>query len=201
MEDKLMKTLVQIFFLLVLSLTTVTAAKSKGQPEDNRKGKLSAKVDVMQIPFNTIEGKATSLDAYKGKVILIVNVASKCGYTPQYKGLEQLFEKYKNKGFVILGFPANNFRNQEPGTDQEIQKFCTTTYNVTFPMMSKVSVVGNDMHPLFNYLTEKSPLPGPIKWNFSKFLVDKQGFLVSRYPSEVEPLDSNLVAKVEELLK
>ncbi|MCX6830693.1 MAG: glutathione peroxidase [candidate division Zixibacteria bacterium] len=155
----------------------------------------------MQIPFNTIEGKATSLDAYKGKVILIVNVASKCGHTPQYKGLEQLYEKYKDKGFVILGFPANNFGNQEPGTDQEIQKFCTLTYNVTFPMMSKVSVVGNNMHPLFNYLTEKSPLPGPIKWNFSKFLVDKQGRLASRYPSEVEPLDSTLVAKVEELLK
>ncbi len=196
-----MKTLLQILLVLVLSVTTVTAAKSKGLPEDNKKGKLSAKVDVMQIPFNTIEGKATSLDAYKGKVILIVNVASKCGHTPQYKGLEQLYEKYKDKGFVILGFPANNFGNQEPGTDQEIQKFCTLTYNVTFPMMSKVSVVGNDMHPLFNYLTEKSPLPGPIKWNFSKFLVDKQGRLASRYPSEVEPFDSTLVAKVEELLK
>ena len=196
-----MKTLLQILCLLVLSVTTVTAAKSKGLPEDNKKGKLPAKVDVMQIPFNTIDGKATSLDAYKGKVILIVNVASKCGHTPQYKGLEQLYEKYKDKGFVILGFPANNFGNQEPGTDQEIQKFCTLTYNVTFPMMSKVSVLGSDIHPLFSYLTEKSPLPGPIKWNFSKFLLNRQGHLVSRFPSEVEPLDSNLVAKVEELLK
>jgi glutathione peroxidase len=201
MEDKLMKTLLQILFLLGLSVTTVSAAKSKGLPEDNKRGKLPAKVEVMQIPFNTIEGKATSLDAYKGKVILIVNVASKCGHTPQYKGLEQLYEKYKDKGFVILGFPANNFGNQEPGTNQEIQKFCTLTYNVTFPMMSKVSVLGSDMHPLFSYLTEKSPLPGPIKWNFSKFLLNKQGLLVSRFPSEVEPLDSNLVAKVEELLK
>ena len=196
-----MKTLLQILCLLALSATTVAAARSKGLPEDNKKGKLSAKVEVMQIPFNTIEGKVTSLDAYKGKVILIVNVASKCGFTPQYKGLEQLYEKYKDKGFVILGFPANNFGNQEPGTDQEIQKFCSTTYNVTFPMMSKVSVVGSDMHPLFNYLTEKSPLPGPIKWNFSKFLVDREGHLVSRFPSGVEPLDSNLTAKVEELLK
>ena len=196
-----MKTLLQILCLLALSVVTIAATPIKGQPEGNKKGKPSAKVDVMKIPFNTIEGKATSLDAYKGKVILIVNVASKCGHTPQYKGLEQLYEKYKDKGFVILGFPANNFGNQEPGTDQEIQKFCTLTYNVTFPMMSKVSVVGNDMHPLFNYLTEKSPLPGPIKWNFSKFLVDKQGRLASRYPSEVEPFDSTLVAKVEELLK
>jgi glutathione peroxidase len=196
-----MKTLLQILFLLVLSVTTVTAAKSKGLPEDNRKGKPPAKVEVMQIPFNTIEGKATSLDAYKGKVILIVNVASKCGHTPQYKGLEQLYEKYKDKGFVIIGFPANNFGNQEPGTDQEIQKFCTLTYNVTFPMMSKVSVLGSDIHPLFGYLTEKSPLPGPIKWNFSKFLLNRQGQLVSRFPSEVEPLDSSLVAKVEEVLK
>jgi glutathione peroxidase len=196
-----MKTLLQILLVLGLCVTTVTAAPTKGLPENNKKGKSPAKVDVMQIPFNTIEGKATSLDAYKGKVILIVNVASKCGHTPQYKGLEQLYEKYKDKGFVILGFPANNFGNQEPGTDQEIQKFCSLTYNVTFPMMSKVSVLGNDIHPLFRYLTEKSPLPGPIKWNFSKFLVDKQGRLASRYPSEVEPLDSNLVAKVEELLK
>jgi glutathione peroxidase len=196
-----MKTLLQILCLLVLSVTTVSAAKSKGLPEDTKKSKSPAKVEVMQIPFNTIEGKPTSLDAYKGKVILIVNVASKCGHTPQYKGLEQLYEKYKDKGFVILGFPANNFGNQEPGTDQEIQKFCSLTYNVTFPMMSKVSVLGNDIHPLFRYLTEKSPLPGPIKWNFSKFLVDRQGQLVSRFPSEVEPLDSNLVAKVEELLK
>jgi glutathione peroxidase len=196
-----MKTLLQIFCLLVLSVAAVTAAKTKGQPENNKKGNLSAKVDAMQIPFNTIEGKATSLEAYKGKVILIVNVASKCGYTPQYTGLEQLYEKYKDKGFVVIGFPANNFGGQEPGTDQEIQKFCSTTYNVTFPMMSKVSVVGDDIHPLFSYLTEKSSLPGPIKWNFSKFLVDKKGQLVSRYPSGVEPLDSSLVAKVEELLK
>jgi glutathione peroxidase len=196
-----MKTLLQIFCLLVLSVATVTAAKSKGLPEDNKKGNLPAKGDVMQIPFNTIDGKATNLDAYKGKVILIVNVASKCGHTPQYKGLEQLYEKYKDKGFVILGFPANNFGNQEPGTDQEIQKFCTLTYNVTFPMMSKVSVLGSDIHPLFSYLTEKSSIPGPIKWNFSKFLLDRQGQLVSRFPSEIEPLDSNLVAKIEELLK
>jgi len=196
-----MKTLLQILFLLALSVTIVSAAKSKGQAEDNKKSKLSAKVDAMQIPFNTIDGKATSLDAYKGKVILIVNVASKCGHTPQYKGLEQLYEKYKDKGFVILGFPANNFGNQEPGTNQEIEKFCTTTYNVTFPMMSKVSVLGSDIHPLFSYLTEKSPLPGPIKWNFSKFLVDRQGQLAARFPSEVEPLDSSLVTKVEELLK
>jgi glutathione peroxidase len=201
MEEILMKTLLQILCLLALSITTVIAAKSKGLSEDNKKGKPSAKVDVMRIPFNTIEGKATNLDAYKGNVIMIVNVASKCGHTPQYKGLEQLYEKYKDQGFVILGFPANNFGNQEPGTDQEIQKFCTLTYNVTFPMMSKVSVLGNDIHPLFSYLTEKSPLPGPIKWNFSKFILDRQGQLVSRFPSEVEPLDTNLVAKVEELLK
>ena len=196
-----MKTLLQILFLLALSMMIVSAAKSKGKTEDNKKVGLSAKVDAMQIPFNTIDGKATNLDAYKGKVILIVNVASKCGHTPQYKGLEQLYETYKDKGFVILGFPANNFGNQEPGTNQEIEKFCTTTYNVTFPMMSKVSVLGNDIHPLFSYLTEKSSLPGPIKWNFSKFLVNKQGELAARFPSEVEPLDSNLVAKVEELLK
>jgi glutathione peroxidase len=112
------------------------------------------------MPFKTIDGKETNLNAYKGKVVLIVNVASKCGHTPQYKGLEQLYQKYKDRGFVILGFPANNFGGQEPGTDQEIKQFCTLNYNVTFPMMSKISVSGNDKHPLFVYLTEKSGLPG-----------------------------------------
>jgi glutathione peroxidase len=196
-----MKTLFQTLLILLLAVTAVNAAKTKQQLEEWRKGKMAAKTDYMKMPFKTIDGKETNLEAYKGKVILVVNVASKCGYTPQYKGLEQLYEKYKDKGFVILGFPANNFKSQEPGTDEEIQKFCSTTYGVTFPMMSKISVVGNDMHPLYQYLVEKSNLPGPITWNFNKFLLDKEGRLISRYPSDVEPLNTDLVSKIEELLK
>lgn len=196
-----MRTLLQALLMLLLALTTVTAAKSKEKSEELRKGKMTTKTNYMKIPFKTIDGKETSLEAYKGKVILLVNVASKCGYTPQYKGLEQLYEKYKDKGLVILGFPANNFKNQEPGTDVEIQNFCSTTYGVTFPMMSKISVAGNDMHPLYKHLVEDSNLPGPITWNFNKFLFDKEGRLISRYPSDVEPLNTVLVSKIEELLK
>jgi len=166
-----------------------------------KKGNKTVQADYLKLPLKTIDGKETSLSAYKGKVIMIVNVASKCGHTPQYKGLEQLYEKYKDQGFVILGFPANNFGNQEPGTDQEILKFCTTTYSVTFPMMSKVNVAGEDKHPLFTYLTEKSKLPGAIKWNFSKFLLDRNGELVARFPSEVEPTNADLVAQIDKLLK
>ena len=198
-----MRTLALTLLVLLLGNLSLFGAKTEGQYENfkNKKGNKAMQVDYLKMPFKTIDGKETSLSAYKGKVILIVNVASKCGHTPQYKGLEQLYEKYKDQGFVILGFPANNFGSQEPGTDQEILKFCTTTYNVTFPMMSKVSVAGGDKHPLFTYLTEKSKLPGAIKWNFSKFVLDRNGELVSRFPSEVEPDNADLVAQIEKLLK
>ena len=131
--------------------------------------------------------------------MLIVNVASKCGFTPQYTGLENLFKKYSEKGFVVLGFPCNQFGAQEPGDEQEIQQFCSLNYDVTFPMMAKVSVKGADIHPLFAYLTEQSPIKGEIKWNFSKFLLDRNGKLVARYKSEVEPMDTQLTSKLESL--
>jgi glutathione peroxidase len=153
------------------------------------------------IPFNTIKGKETSLADFEGKVVLVVNVASECGFTPQYADLERLYRLYKDKGLVIIGFPANNFGGQEPGTDEQIYQFCRTKFDVTFPMISKISVKGDDIHPLFAYLTEGTPLKGDIKWNFEKFLLDKNGNLVARYPSATKPLDKDIVKRIEGLLK
>src|SRR5947209_5182591 len=127
---------------------------------------------VHEFSLPSIDGAPAPLSSYKGKVVMVVNVASKCGYTPQYAGLEKLYEKYKDKGFVIVGVPANNFGGQEPGTNEEIKTFCSRNYNVTFPMMSKVSVKGADKTPLYQYLTDATG--GDIKWNFTKFLIDKK---------------------------
>jgi len=186
---------------LTFSVVIVTASekeeKSNMTPD---KTTMAANKDHVAIPFESIDGKKMSLKDWQGKVVLIVNVASKCGNTPQYSGLEKLYQTYKDKGLVVVGFPANNFGGQEPGTNEEILDFCRTTYDVTFPMMSKVSVKGDDKHPLFVYLTEKSSLPGEIQWNFSKFLLDKRGNLVARYPSQVKPDDKELVEKIESLL-
>jgi glutathione peroxidase len=157
-------------------------------------------LDLMNIPFKTITGETTSLSAYKGKVILIVNTASKCGFTPQYEGLEALYKKYKDKGFVILGFPENNFKNQEPGSNEEILKFCQSKYDVTFPMMSKISVKGKDIHPLYAALTEKSKFPGDITWNFNKFLIDRNGNVVGRFDSPIKPMSDELVGAIKKLL-
>ena len=151
----------------------------------------------------SLEGKPMPIADFKGKVILMVNVASRCGYTPQYKALESVYEKYKDQGFVILGFPANNFGAQEPGTNEEIKTFCSRTYNVSFPMFSKVSVKGNDETPVYNYLT-KSPKPeiaGEIKWNFTKFLVDRNGNVVHRFEPAVTPDSPEVITAIEKLLQ
>ena len=158
---------------------------------------------VYDFMMKSIDGKDISLSAYKGKVLLIVNVASRCGYTPQYEGLETLFRKYKEKGFMILGFPANNFGWQEPGTDAEIRAFCTTTYDVTFDMFSKISVRGSDQHPLYHFLTSgvaNSALAGDVKWNFQKYLVDRKGNLVAKFKTAVEPLSSDMTSAIEKAL-
>ena len=158
---------------------------------------------VYDFTLNSIDGAATPLSSFKGKVVLLVNVASKCGFTPQYAGLEKLYEAYKDKGFVIVGVPANNFGKQEPGTNEEIKTFCSRNYNVTFPMMSKVSVKGEDTTPLYQYLTDKSANPttgGEIKWNFTKFLVDKKGNVINRFESAVTPEAAELVKAVEAAL-
>jgi glutathione peroxidase len=165
---------------------------------------LMAASSVYDFTLPSIDGAPSPLAAYKGKVLLLVNVASKCGYTPQYKGLEALYEKYKDQGLVVLGFPANNFMSQEPGTNEEIKSFCTRTYHVSFPMYSKISVKGDDKAPLYQYLTDKSANPatgGEIGWNFTKFLVDKNGKVIARFDSKVTPESSELTSAVEQALK
>ncbi len=147
-----------------------------------------------------IDGKPFALNQFKGKVVMLVNVASKCGNTPQYAGLESMYEKYKDKGFVIVGFPANNFGHQEPGSNAEVKEFCTSTYQVSFPMMAKVSVKGDDICPLYKYLTTASPKPGDVTWNFAKFLVGRDGTVVDRFDPRTKPEDPTLGASVEQAL-
>jgi glutathione peroxidase len=159
---------------------------------------------VYDFTLKSIDGKPVSLSEYHGKVLLLVNVASKCGFTPQYAGLESLYEKYKGQGLVIVGIPANNFGGQEPGTNEEIKKFCSNKYNVSFPMMAKVSVLGPDKTPLYVYLTDKSTDPklaGDIKWNFTKFLFDRNGNPVARFEPDVTPESPQVTAAVEAALK
>jgi glutathione peroxidase len=159
---------------------------------------------VYDYQLNSIEYEAIPLRDFKGKVLMIVNVASRCGYTPQYAGLESLYRRYKNQGFVILGIPSNDFGQQEPGTNSEIKQFCQRKYDVTFPMMSKVSVAGNNPIPLYQYLTDKGQNPktgGDIKWNFTKFLIGRDGTVVARFEPQVTPEDPSLVKAIENVLK
>jgi glutathione peroxidase len=164
---------------------------------------LCAGESVYNFTLPSIDGEPTSLSNYKGKVILLVNVASRCGFTPQYSALESLYEKYKDQGLVILGFPANNFGGQEPGTNAEIKSFCSTKYYVSFPMFAKVSVKGADCTPLYQYLTQQAnpSLTGDIKWNFTKFLVDRNGNVVARFESKVKPDSPEVVDAIEKLLR
>jgi glutathione peroxidase len=165
-------------------------------------GSLFAASSIYTFTPNSIDGQPAPLANYKGKVILVVNVASQCGYTPQYSALEATYEKYKDKGFVILGFPANNFGSQEPGTNEEIKTFCNRKYNVTFPMYSKISVKGEDQAPLYAYLTKDTGagISGEIKWNFTKFLVDRNGNVVQRFESAVTPDSKEVVGAIEKQL-
>ena len=171
----------------VLALTTLT---SGGTP-----------MSVHDFKVKTIDGKEASLSDYKGKTVLIVNTASECGYTPQYAGLEALYEKYKARGFTVLGFPSNDFGAQEPGTNSEIKKFCELRYRTTFPLFSKIPVKGPDADPLYKYLTG---LPGkqggPVTWNFNKFLVGPDGKVIEHFDSRVEPTSPELTAKLEQAL-
>lgn len=155
---------------------------------------------IYDFVMKDIGGVDVPLRTFEGKVLLVVNVASKCGFTPQYAGLQSLYERYREKGFEILGFPANDFLWQEPGSDQEIRQFCSTKYNVGFPLFSKIPVKGKSIHPLYRYLTDKETNPrfsGKITWNFNKFLVDRNGQIVNRFDSNVEPLDEQVISAVE----
>ena len=157
---------------------------------------------LYSFTLSSIDGKPAPLAEYKGKVILLVNVASQCGYTPQYSALEAIYEKYKDRGFVILGFPANNFGAQEPGTNEEIKTFCTRKYNVTFPMYAKISVKGPDQAPLYSYLTKETGagMAGEIQWNFTKFLVDRDGKVVERFEPAVTPDSKDVTSAIEKQL-
>jgi glutathione peroxidase len=175
-----MKTMLSSLLLLAIAMTTQAAS------------------NLSDIPLKDINGKDTSLKAYKGQVLLIVNVASKCGYTPQYKSLEATYRKYKDQGFEVLGFPCNQFGGQEPGSNEEIKQFCSSKYDVTFPLFDKLDVKGANQHPLYVALSGKdSPFPGDVKWNFGKFLVGRDGKIIKRWDSKVTP-DSEEVTKAIE---
>jgi glutathione peroxidase len=179
----------KLSLILLLSIATVFAAAQAHS--------------IYDFTMKSIDGQPTSLKSYSGKVVLLVNVASRCGFTPQYAGLESLYEKYKDRGLVIVGIPANNFAAQEPGTNEEIKKFCSSKYNVSFPMMAKVSVLGDDETPLYRFLTDKSANPqigGDIKWNFTKFLFDRNGKPVARFEPDVTPDSPQVQAAIESAL-
>ena len=162
---------------------------------------LADEVKLQTIPIKDIDGKQTSLKAFAGKVVLAVNVASQCGNTQQYAGMQSLFDKLKDKGLVVVGFPCNDFGAQEPGTNAEIKSFCTSKYSVTFPMMDKVSVKGPEQHPRFKELTGAgAAFPGDVKWNFGKFLIGRDGKVIARFEPDVEPDDSQIVKAIEDAL-
>ena len=191
------------FSLLVMGLFWLVLAARNGSEKFPAQSD-SQTPGLYDFTVKDIDGNPVKLEQYRGKVLLIVNVASKCGFTPQYEGLERLYRRYKEQGLVVLGFPANNFRNQEPGTNQEIKRFCTTTYGVTFPLFAKISVKGPDMHPLYRFLTDpktNSQFAGEITWNFNKFLVDRQGKVVARFDSRDEPESPKVVQAIEKALK
>jgi glutathione peroxidase len=179
-----MKALIFLAAIFLVQILSATAAES-----------------IYNIPLKDIDGKSTSLQPYQGKVLLIVNVASKCGYTPQYKELEAVYEKYKAQGLVTLGFPCNGFKQQEPGSNDEIKQFCTSKYNVTFPMFDKIEVNGPNRHPLYANLAGKdSPVPGDIGWNFTKFLVGRDGKILKRFESKVKPDAPEVIQAIEAAL-
>lgn len=159
---------------------------------------------IYDIKVQKPDGSEIKLESYKGKVLMIVNTASKCGFTKQYDDLQALYDKYGKDSFVVLGFPANNFMNQEPGSDEEIQNFCRLNFGVSFPVFAKISVRGKDIHPLYKHLTEKSSNPkhsGKISWNFSKFLIGKNGEILARYAPTTNPQDKEVIAAIEKALK
>jgi len=179
--------------LLALLLSGAGGSPPGGLPEEER--------GVLDFHMKRIDGQEQDLAEYKGQVVLIVNVASRCGLTPQYDGLEKLYESRKDRGFVVLGFPANEFAGQEPGSDAQIADFCRSTYGVRFPMFSKIVVKGEGIHPLYERLTSlPPPVGGEVKWNFQKYLVDRRGEVVAKFDPKVAPDDPALVERIEALL-
>src|SRR4051812_25811443 len=198
--------------VLALSAAAVVVSARPGDMKDKVKDPSAAPakaqkdgqpVSPLDFKLKDIDGKELDLAQFKGKPVLLVNVASKCGLTPQYEALESLYEKYKDKDLVVIGIPANNFNGQEPGTDAEIKKFCTGKYNVSFPMASKISVKGDDQHALYKFLTSKDTdgdFAGDIEWNFAKFLVDRNGNVMARFASKTKPDSPQLTGALEKAL-
>jgi len=175
-------------------------AASAFAAEEKAAGGKPERESVLDFKLNDIDGNPVDLEKYKGKVLLIVNTASRCGHTPQYAALEKIYDQYKGQGFEVLAFPANEFRGQEPGTNEQIKEFCTSKYDVTFPLFSKIVVKGEGMHPLYQFITsnEKNPQTGgEIKWNFTKFLVDREGRIVQRFEPAVKPDDAKVTGTIE----
>lgn len=196
------KSFLYIFFVSCFSFAFLTFTGMKNS-EINHETKSGAalKDNINDIVVTDMNGNKVHLSDYNGKVLLIVNVASKCGYTPQYEGLEKIYKKYKDKGFEILGFPCNDFGKQEPGTNEEIQSFCTAKYNVTFKLFDKIKVLGNDKCSLYARLTDNSVTgKSDIGWNFEKFLIDRKGKISARFKSPVKPESKELTSVVEKLL-
>lgn len=184
--------IIGIFAVLGMSFMTETATKAK-----------SSTKSIHKFSAENIDGVDTSLEKYKGDVVLIVNTASKCGYTPQYKGLQAIYEKYKDRGFKVIGFPTNDFGGQEPGSNEEIKEFCTLKYAVGFPMFAKITVKGEDKHPLYKFLTDKEIHPetgGEITWNFNKFIANGEGEIVARFSSKDEPESEVVTSEIEKHL-
>ena len=204
-------------FAIALGSLAVAAVATLSIAADKPAAKPAQAADVLKEPtkepakaggpldfkVKDIDGKDVDLSQYKGKVVMLVNVASRCGNTPQYKPLEAMYEKYKDQGLVIVGFPANEFGKQEPGSNEQIKEFCESTYQVKFPMMSKIVVKGEGIHPLYAYLTDKSKtgeFGGDISWNFAKFIVDRNGNLIARLNPKTQPDDAKVVAEIEKAL-
>jgi glutathione peroxidase len=191
-----------VFAILGVGLCAFTesdgTAKEKPSTEASGSGHSTAPLYGFRLP--DIDGHPVDLKIFKGKVLLIVNTASFCGNTPQYAGLQEMYERYRERGFEILAFPANDFGQQEPGTNQEIKGFCYTRYSISFPLFSKISVVGKEKHPLYRYLTEHSAFPGRVTWNFQKYLVDRSGNVIGKYDPGMNPLSPTILADVERAL-
>jgi glutathione peroxidase len=187
---------VQLFVILTsLLLASVMHAKPKTTPRPT-----VSVTDPFSFKVTDIDGKPRDLAQYRGKAVLIVNTASRCGFTPQYEGLEALYDRYRARGFEVLAFPANDFMGQEPGTNDEIKTFCATRFKTSFPLFAKVSVKGKEMAPLYQWLTTSSPFPGDIPWNFTKFLVAPDGRVVARFGPRTKPEDAEVIAALEPIL-
>jgi glutathione peroxidase len=193
------KLLIGVAVMATVAAAMLFLAKANISPVEKGKGK-----SVYDFTMKDAGGRDVKLEQFRGKVVMLVNVASKCGYTPQYDGLQKIYEQYKDRGFVILGFPANNFGAQEPGTNDEIVEFCRINYGVKFPIFSKISVKGEDKHPLYKYLTERETNPnfsGEIKWNFNKFLIGRDGKIIARFESADKPEDAKVTGAIEQALQ